>query len=256
MTANTTHPSFPQPSDRDTKIWRYMDFTKLTSMIEENGIFFSRSDKLGDPFEGAYSKANAEDQIRAEMYAEDCKKLDITVEKIIEANRAFVDLRKWRRQWMMVSCWHMSEHESAAMWKLYTKSNESICVQSTYTKLANVLPEKVYIGQVIYIDYSTDWIGEGNVFTPYMHKRKSFEHEREIRVIDDKSPKVPLPMESGETPPEYGVYHEVNLRELIEKIYIAPSSPGWFRDLVDKVTDRYGFKVDVIKSSLDDEPFY
>ncbi len=159
MTANTTHPSFPQPKDPNTKIWRYMDFTKLASMFEQNGIFFSRSDILGDPFEGSYSKANADDLIRSEVYADECRRLNIPIKKMIKANKMFGKIRRWQRQWMMISCWHMSEYESAAMWKLYTKSDESICIQSTYEKLANVLPEIIYIGQVQYIDYSKEWIG-------------------------------------------------------------------------------------------------
>ncbi|MCF8135829.1 MAG: hypothetical protein K9K63_00790 [Desulfotignum sp.] len=233
-----------------------MDFTKLASIFEEGGIFFSRSDMLGDTFEGSYSQANADYQIRSEVYEEDCKRLNIPIEKMIEAHRTFRKVRKWQRQWMMISCWHMSEHESAAMWKLYTKSNESVCIQSTYRKFANVLTDNVYIGQVQYIDYSKEWIGERNLYTPYMHKRKSFEHEREIRAIDNQSPKGPLPMDRGISPPDFGVWHNINLRELIERIYIAPSSPLWFRDLVKKFTVRYGFDIDVIKSSLDDEPFY
>lgn len=256
MTANTTHPSFPQPKGPNTKIWRYMDFTKFASMFEQNGIFFSRSDILGDPFEGSYSKANADDLIRSEVYADECRRLNIPIKKMIEANKMFGEIRRWQRQWMMISCWHMSEYESAAMWKLYTKSDESICIQSTYEKLANVLPEIIYIGQVQYIDYSKEWIGERNLFTPYMHKRKSFEHEHEIRAIDNQSPKGPLPMEKGLAPPEFGVWCNIDLHELIERIYIAPSSPAWFRDLVEKFTIRYDFKIDVIKSSLDDEPFY
>ena len=86
MTANTTHPSFPQPKDPNTKIWRYMDFTKLASMFEQNGIFFSRSDILGDPFEGSYSKANADDLIRSEVYADECRRLNIPIKKMIKAN--------------------------------------------------------------------------------------------------------------------------------------------------------------------------
>lgn len=256
MTANTNHPSFPQPNDSATKIWRYMDFTKFASIFEESGIFFSRSDMLGDPFEGSYSKANASDQVRSEVYAEESRRLNIPIKKMIEANIMFSEHRKWQRQWMMVSCWHMNEHESAAMWKLYTNSNESICIQSTYTKFANVLPETIYIGQVQYVDYSKEWIGERNLFTPYMHKRQSFEHECEIRAIDDQSPKGPLPRGKGLTPPNFGVWRTVDLHELIERIYIAPSSPAWFRDLVEKFTIRYGFEIEVIKSSLDDEPFY
>jgi len=256
MTANTTHPSFPQPQNPETKIWRYMDFTKLSAIFEQNGLFFSRADLLGDPFEGSYSKENADDRVRSEVYKEDSKRLNIPIEKMIAASKNFGVLRKWQRQWMMVSCWHMNEFESAAMWKLYTKTNESICIQSTYEKLASVLHDKIYIGEVQYVDYNREWIGERNLFTPYMHKRKSFEHEHEIRAISDQSPKIPMPMESGETPPEFGVWHDIDLHQLIERIYIAPSSPIWFRELVEKVTVRYGFEIDVIKSSLDDEPFF
>ena len=256
MTANTSHPSFPQPHNPETKIWRYMDFTKLSAIFENNGLFFSRADLLGDPFEGSYSKANADDQIRAEVYKEDSQRLNIPIEKMLVASRNMRDFRKWQRQWMMVSCWHMNEFESAAMWQLYTKTNESICIQSTYKKLTNALPKEIYIGEIQYLDYNKEWIGERNLFTPYMHKRKSFEHEHEIRAVSDQSPRVPMPMERGNVPPEFGIWRVVNLHHLIEKIYIAPSSPTWFRDLVGKVTTRYGFEIDVIKSSLDDEPFF
>lgn len=256
MPANTTHPSFPQPKDPKTKIWRYMDFTKLIAIFEQNGLFFARSDRLGDPFEGSYSKANADDHIRAEVYKEDSERLNMPIEKMIAAAKHFGIVRKWQRKWMMISCWHMNEFESAAMWKLYTKTNESICIQSIYEKLTRILPERIYIGEVQYIDYNKEWIGERNIFTPYMYKRKSFEHEHEIRAINDQAPKVPLPMESGATPPEFGVWHKVDLHHLIERIYIAPSAVDWFRDLVQKVTVRYGFEIDVIKSSLDDEPFF
>lgn len=233
-----------------------MDFTKLASIFEQNGLFFSRADILADPFEGSYSKANADNQIRAEVYEDDSKRLNVPLEKFIDAGKFLSGFRKWHRQWMMVSCWHMNKFESAAMWKLYTNTNESICIQSTYEKLTNVLPEEIYIGEVQYIDYNREWIGESNLFIPYMHKRKSFEHEHEIRAISDQSPKIPMPMESGETPPEFGVWYDIDLHKLIERIHIAPSSPTWFRDLVEKVTVRYGFEIEVIKSSLDDEPFF
>ena len=39
-------------------LWRYMDFTKLVSLLEHRAIFFARADKLGDPFEGAWSNVN------------------------------------------------------------------------------------------------------------------------------------------------------------------------------------------------------
>jgi hypothetical protein len=53
----------------------------------------------------------------------------------------------------LVSCWHMNEHESAAMWKLYSSSNEAVCIQSTYRRLRCSLEESVMIGEINYINY-------------------------------------------------------------------------------------------------------
>ena len=44
--------------DENDKIWRYVDFSKFLSLLEDSAIFFSRADKLDDPFEGSYSKVN------------------------------------------------------------------------------------------------------------------------------------------------------------------------------------------------------
>jgi len=84
------------------------------------------------------------------------------------------DYRKKEREHMMISCWHMNELESIAMWKIYAKANESVCIQSKYSKLATILPDDVYIGVVQYADYNKEWIPEGNSFSPFMFKRKSF----------------------------------------------------------------------------------
>jgi len=53
----TENPAFIAPANVDVKIWRYMDFTKFVSMLEEAGLFFARLDRLGDPFEGSSTRA-------------------------------------------------------------------------------------------------------------------------------------------------------------------------------------------------------
>ena len=40
-----------------------------------------------------------------------------------------------------------------------------------------------------YVDYDATFIPEGNLFFPYMHKRLSFEFEREYRLLAMWSPK-------------------------------------------------------------------
>ena len=41
--------------DFNSVIWRYMDFAQLVSLLDKEALFFCRADKLGDPFEGAWS---------------------------------------------------------------------------------------------------------------------------------------------------------------------------------------------------------
>jgi hypothetical protein len=52
--------TFEMP-DPETKIWRYMDFKKLVSMIDNETLYFTSIDNLNDPFEGSLTKINIED---------------------------------------------------------------------------------------------------------------------------------------------------------------------------------------------------
>src|SRR5262249_12832867 len=53
------HEDFEFPSNPDTPIWRYLDITKLRSMLESRTLFFARVDTLGDRFEGAYTPSTS-----------------------------------------------------------------------------------------------------------------------------------------------------------------------------------------------------
>src|SRR5687768_8033982 len=110
MNEEQTRSLFHPPSDAKIKIWRYMDFTKFVSMLENGGLFFSRLDCLDDPFEGSYPRAD--DELAATKYSPTVR----------AASAAFTKMSTRKR--IMVNCWHMNEHESAAMWKLYAKTSE------------------------------------------------------------------------------------------------------------------------------------
>jgi len=51
-------PALIPPKDSKQKIWRYMDFTKFISMLEERSLYFSCIAVLNDQFEGSISKLN------------------------------------------------------------------------------------------------------------------------------------------------------------------------------------------------------
>jgi len=63
-------PLFVSPQDEVTKIWRYMDFTKFVSMLENKGLFFPSADNLGDPFEGSFSAVNKKLRPLIQKYAD------------------------------------------------------------------------------------------------------------------------------------------------------------------------------------------
>ena len=69
------------------------------------------------------------------------------------------------------------------MWKLYTSHGESICVRTTFKILAEELPSECMIGCVRYIDYDKSVIDMSNGLNYVMHKRDTFQHEREVRSV-------------------------------------------------------------------------
>ena len=178
----TEHPSFRLPTNKDIKVWRYLDFAKYLSMLDQRCLFFSRASNLGDPFEGSSPRfmVNAREYIRAH------KTTDPALAEYKELPDAALDWGRIPKQFVnsfLINCWHMNEHESTAMWSLYSASKEAVCVQSTYRRLRIALPPQVLIGEVTYIDYETQGFPASNGFNFIMHKRLSFAHERELRAI-------------------------------------------------------------------------
>ena len=144
------------------------------------------------------------------------------------------------------------------MWKLYLKSDEGIAIQSTFNCLKKCIiddEETVYIGKVKYIDYETEFINAGNMLEPFVHKRKSFEHEKEIRALIVKWPTAKEGFDMTKETIKDGLLIKIDIEALIQKIYVAPNAPKWFSDLVKAVVNRYGYSFDVIHSQLDSAPF-
>jgi len=241
-------PLFVAPNNENAKIWRYMDFTKFVSILENKGLFFARADNLGDPFEGSFSAVNKK-----------LRPLIIKHADHLPDKSRNEDLVKKLRQWVQISCWHVSDYESAGMWNLYAKTEEAVCIQSTYGRLKNCLPNNVKIGLVRYVDYLSEWIPESNLLAPFIYKRKSFEHEKELRAVLNLSGIDNSDLSFSDIegdPPNGGKWVSLDISKLIEKVYVAPYAPKWFGDLVENVVKTYNISKPVVKSSLDDEPIF
>ncbi|HRH38401.1 MAG TPA: DUF2971 domain-containing protein, partial [Flavobacteriales bacterium] len=230
------------PVEGSTVIWRYLDFTKYVHLLNSQHLYFNRLDLFEDPLEGTYPVKN-------------------------EASIPFFKQLEETRKFSYVNCWHMNDGESAGMWSLYARHADGVAIQSTFDRLKTSIeaaPESILISKVKYHDYAAKSVDElsdenrwsenspGSTVSPQIFKRKSFEHEKELRAVY-----VDLPIEfepekikQRNLPP--GRLVSVNLDALVERIHVDPKSSGWFYDLVRAVTSRYGLTKDVIKSDLYD----
>jgi hypothetical protein len=149
------HPSFREPTSKGIKIWRYMDLAKFVSMLQHNGLFFPKASLLGDPFEGSTPKMNRQIWHLIRQLRQTTPEVpflsqfkDLTDDHITSIINNSSDHRRDMIDKFLVNSWHMNEHESTAMWKIYTAANEAICIQTTYEKLRLSTPEWVRIGEV------------------------------------------------------------------------------------------------------------
>jgi hypothetical protein len=236
------HKVFTAPRD-GTPIWRYIDFTKLVSMLVTRTLFFCRSDLLDDRFEGSMPQANARasHDVRIRVPAAD-------------GGRDEVGLAEWRSalpKRTYINSWSIGRYESVALWRLYVGERDGVALRSSFGRLTRSLqaePRPVHIGQVRYIDYETDRIPDHHELYPFVHKRKSFDFERELRaVIQDHG--------APETPPR-GILAACDLQVLVSAIRVSPASGAWFAPLVRSVLKTYGLEVPVEESNLLASPVY
>lgn len=264
----TEHPAFKLKHPDNAKIWRYIDFTKFYSLLEKNALHFARSDLLSDKFEGSLS--SAPQQVKMEPLPPDVYRshLGVDYESYLKLDHRTAECL---RRSVYICSFHLNEYESAAMWKLFLNSNEGIAIQSTCKKLKDCFSVddkySVRIGEVEYTDYNKDPIDISNGFKRYLHKRKSFEYEKELRAIVWDRDQLGKSLEGlnvasnkGEIPSIYpfseGLFVPVDIVTLIEKVFIAPTAPDWFADIVKSASGLFGYNFEIVRSSLDDDPVY
>ena len=226
------NPNIKLPHDSETVVWKYLDLSKFLDLLISRKLFMSRSDKFEDQYEGTFS----------EPTFEEIKKLSID-------NPDFLKFYKTHREKVAVSSWHINEYESFAMWQIFTQNSEGLAIQSTIKRLQDALsPENncnQYIGEVNYIDYKKEYIPFDDMFFPFLFKRKSFQYEREVRILTDVS--------DSNIKLNDGLKINVDLNKLIEKIYIHPKSENWYKNLVIQLVTQLGFDFKIEKSDLESD---
>ncbi|HEN3247622.1 TPA: hypothetical protein U5D40_000061 [Yersinia enterocolitica] len=239
-------------------LWRYMDFTKYVSILSNKCLYFASADSFQDVFEGAKGLRNRKGEwdsyyldffrgaIKSAPNGHGLNKSQSDIDE--EAKRLLFECETIGikdRKVSYISCWHENNHESEAMWKLYSNYMENaVAIKTSYKSLRDAMHDDldIQIGRVEYVDFSKEFSGVNGAL---WRKRKSFEHEKEVRAItkDFKCNSK-------------GKNIECDLSILIESVYISPLAPSWFLQLVNDVNSRFGLDIKVSSSNLTDEPFY
>lgn len=239
---------FQKPENSSGKIWRFMNFTKFLSLIDTRSLWFARADQFDDPWEGAFPKNYAAGALDFEKRMKGHDK------------DYYIHLQKFLKQNIFVNCWHANDYESEAMWRLYTTVPESIAIQSTFDDLQSCFNDDkskyVKVGKVTYADYDLgfDYGNNDYVIKPFLHKRKSFEHEQEVRAINDDFGKYgfdPGNISGKFNGKETGRLISVDLHTLIKGIFVSPTAGSWFMQLVESICKKYGlYNMSITKSPL------
>lgn len=220
------HPCFPQPPDGSLGVWRYIDLSKFIWLLSNRKLYLPRLDQLSDPHEGSTPRLLAE--MRDRYIAELTKGKNQT---------SMSEINEQSRRSLYVSCWQTAETESEAMWRLYCPSNEGIALKTTYSKLVDSVSHdpNLYVGLVRYIDYEKHGFPIDNLFYPVMHKRISFSHEAEVRLVKTLSeywgPK------SADSP--LGIDIDWSFSDVVEAIYVNPYAPEYYRAVVSTVIQQF-----------------
>ncbi|KAB1193640.1 hypothetical protein GJR96_09395 [Haloferax sp. MBLA0076] len=232
----------PHPSS-DSKVWRYVNFTEIMSILERQSLWFSNFSNFEDPYEGTIPKKNLEEEIDKIS-----SRADISRDAATNLHETYVSGNR-HGQSGFVNCWNLSEYESAALWEQYIDSTDGVAIQTTVDRLEQSLSDcgrELTFGEIEYISYEDAKIPNGTLPTLY-HKRLSFEHEKEFRASFLKQDDEDLGA---------GAYVDVDLDMLIDKLYLAPTTPDWFYNQVELVLDRYGVDCELKKSDIYSDPVY
>jgi hypothetical protein len=237
-----------------------MDFSKFMGLLTDGGLYFSRADLLGDPFEGARGNASRRDEWmkRNLNYLKEMVRtrptgygapLEDEVERQAMRLQNEIEARGKRDvEHTYVTCWHSNEGESEALWRLYCPPGTAgVCISTNFKALdeALVAEEEIRFGHVQYVDFSKAFAG---TYDRIFWKRKSLSHEAEVRGVIQRH----FENEEGLS----GVLVKADPAKLIQTLIVSPFAPPWFEKVLKETIAKMGLSITIKRSELNEEPFF
>jgi hypothetical protein len=266
----------------NTKLWRYMSLDKLIDLISTAELFFAPLSFFvkADPYEG-YLPMVAMDAFRdifrpkvsdiesfIPVLEDHCKRegrefssdmremLDRNLEDLKTApGRFFQPIIRCQT----VNCWHANDSESEAMWRLYSERGKAVAIETTGDALKESIQSqksehRVHIYPVKYLDFfdknlkPSDCTVEGRYTTPLL-KRRSYQHENEVRAFIGRVPKDLRESANVEYWKPAPVRLPVDVKVLVQRVHVSPYSSEPFGNSVTKVCELLGLRTGVVEPS-------
>src|SRR5208283_350515 len=223
-------------------LWRYINLAKLIDILSTRTLHFAALNSFEDQYEGTVPIGwqspimVPSEQVSVPAGPDGLESVDIPIDE-----GDFLKDEKIRGE-MFVSCWHNSEHESAAMWHQCSRGS-GIAIKTTSDRLVEALQkaeEEVEIAPIGYTEVAPPFLPHKLIAgTSWTVKLPIFDYEKEVRAAVRRA-----------SVDQKGLRISVGVEALIEEIYISPELAG-FRDAVaDAVNNRYGFDKPVLPSRL------
>jgi len=216
----------------DQLIWRFMTLEKLLDLLQSQRLFFAPLRSMKDPFEGHMPREN-----RAWL-------LEQIGDQLVGSGFAEGDIYKFLREIQFINCWHASTDESAAMWSLYSGC---VAIRTQFDTLQDCLAATnlpITLGMVRYLDFSQLGTAPKPPSVRITHlKRRSFEHEKELRASICCPHRV-------HNEPLSGLPVPIDCKKLIRDVVVDPEAPSWISSVVQDVVKKYGFSFEVKRSDL------
>jgi hypothetical protein len=175
-------------------LYRIISLETFIDLLHNKRERYVRPACWDDTFEGyLFSKLYDEieqKKIIEEMYYNVCPRNYVsTINNILNLEHS--------KYFVYGQCWS-KEADSDALWRIYSYGEHSIQIESTEELLNRMLSRgnasKYIIGEVNYdVNTEEDLIHKQilqqkdslSIYEPFLHKRKAFEHEKEVRVLID-----------------------------------------------------------------------
>jgi hypothetical protein len=224
----------------------------------ESGLFLANARSFEDPWEGhVYHKIKAQP------------------EKLKNLN-AFISNRK---QYVYINCWHSSNHESYAMWRIYGK-DDAVAIHTDGIKLKDFLKNifeyhkttPLVLTPVEYCNLSDEKLPEidqDNIYSIsyvelnserdklwneimrqlFMYKPIAYKYEQEVRIIALDSEAPDFLDVSGKSNDKAGILVPVKLEEFVTGVTVAPWADSAFVSAVKSVSEKFGIPAEQVKQS-------